>query len=318
MSNTPFIEFRKVRDFGDVLNVTFAYLRQNIKLLGKSLLFIAGPVALAGGLSGLGFVEQMAESPPSDEPDFSIFGWSYFMLLGLSLFASVLGVTVVNSHMMLYAERGGPDGFDFNDIWAKVKEYVGSMFIAAMFSIMLYFASAFIFVIPLALTLGIGTSTGSMIVIAAFLFIGTVLWILGFFYFIVIIALIFPVKMHESLGIFEAFSRCRYLMKNNYMSSFAVLIVSAILMTILGLLFNAPGYALSFMGGFHALSQEDTAWIRYPLTVASVIGSLASSVLYSVPFSAMAMQYFALVEKKDKTGLINRIDDLSEEIDGLS
>ncbi len=318
MSNTQFIDFRKVRDFGDVLNVTFAYLRQNMMLLGKSLLFIAGPVALAGGLSGLGFVEQMAEAPVSDEPDFSIFGWSYFLLIGLSLFSSVLGVTVVNAHMMLYTEHGGPEGFDFSDIWEKVKEYMGSMVRAALFAILLYFASAFIFVIPLALTLGVGTSTGSMIVIAAFLFIGTIVWILGFFYFVVIIALIFPVKMHESLGIFDAFTRCRYLMRNNYLNSFAVLIVSAILMTILGLLFNAPGYALSFMGGFHALSQEDTAWIRYPLTVASVLGSLASSVLYAVPFSAMAMQYFTLVEKKDKTGLINRIDDLSEEIDELS
>ena len=46
------IEFRQARDAGDVLNITFQFLRQNVVKLGKSLLFFVAPtMALATALS---------------------------------------------------------------------------------------------------------------------------------------------------------------------------------------------------------------------------------------------------------------------------
>ena len=45
------IEFRKVRDFGGLLGVTFDYVKQNFKLLFKSNLLLSGPFILLAGIS---------------------------------------------------------------------------------------------------------------------------------------------------------------------------------------------------------------------------------------------------------------------------
>jgi len=44
------IEFRKVRDFGGLLNVTFDYLKKNFKVLFKSNLLISAPAILLAGV----------------------------------------------------------------------------------------------------------------------------------------------------------------------------------------------------------------------------------------------------------------------------
>ena len=45
------IEFRKVRDFGEVLNASITFIRQNFKSVMRSLLFIAGPFLLVGSVT---------------------------------------------------------------------------------------------------------------------------------------------------------------------------------------------------------------------------------------------------------------------------
>ena len=50
MANTQKIVFYKVRDFSQKLNATIEFIRQNVKPLGKSILFILGPLAVLNGL----------------------------------------------------------------------------------------------------------------------------------------------------------------------------------------------------------------------------------------------------------------------------
>ena len=320
---SDYVEFRKVRDFGDVINVTFTFLRQNLVLLGKSLLLIVGPLALIGGLSSMGMWDQMKfelneAGGLSDEFGAGLFGLSYLLFIGLSLLSTVISVTVVNSYMILYQDQG-LDSFMLEDVWNLVKERFWMMLGTSFFAIFIYFGGAMILIVPPVIVLAavISTSATSTILMGILIFIISILWIVGFFYFIVIISLLFPIRMHESIGLIESFNRSRYLIRNNYGNSFAVLMVSGILMTVLGLLFSAPGYLLTFLGGFHAFSDGEVTWVKYPLTMVSVLSSLGSSLLYAIPSTAMALQYFSLVEKKEKAGLMSRIDGLDEGEDDL-
>ena len=145
------------------------------------------------------------------------------------------------------------------------------------------------------------------------MFVAFIGWMFALFYFVVVIALLFPIRMTERIGLFDALGRGRYLVRGNYGSSFAVLFVAGILMTILSLFFNIPGYVLTFMGGWHAVSQETSQWLSYFLTGASMLGSLGSAVLYAIPVSAVTLQYFSLVEKKEKAGLLRRIEGLTDD-----
>lgn len=313
------VEFRKVRDFGDVLNVTFSFLRQNISVLGKSLLLIVGPVALVGGLSSLGMWSGFSLDPTStsfeEDINYGLFGLSYFLTIGMSMLSIVLALAVVNGYMLLY-EQGNPDAITLQDVVNVVKERFWDMVGTAFFAFVLYIASFMILMFPVILVTVI-SSTASTVIAGLLLFILMIAWVVAFFYFIVLAFLLFPVRMHEKLPLFDAVKRSRYLMGGNYGNSLAVLIVSFLLMAVLGLLFSTPSYILLFAGGMHAVSEGDAGWMKYGLTLASVIGSLGSSLLYGIPVTAMGLQYFSLVEKKDKAGLMQRIDEIDPGVDDL-
>ncbi|MEM8484140.1 MAG: hypothetical protein AAF564_01265 [Bacteroidota bacterium] len=316
MSMLEQIEFRKQRDFGDVINVTFQFLRQNFSLLSKSLLFIVGPVALLGGLSGVGYIDSLptvlddSEAVP-DALSMGLFGLYYMLLIVMGLLASVLAVTVVSSFMFLYQARGA-GGFDFEDVWAKVKERLWDMAKTTMLAVVLYMSS-FVFMLAPMMIIALSTSSGAMMLAAVATFIGIIICIAIFFYFVVVIALLYPVRMFESSSTGVTFSRSRFLLKDNYLNSFAVLIVSAILMMILGMVFSAPNYAFAFVGGLHSLTDGEAGVVKYPLMLLSVLGSIGSSLMYAVPVTAMNLQYFSLVEKKEQTGLMGRIDALDKQ-----
>lgn len=321
MATYEHIDFRKERDFGDVINVTFQFLRQNFGLLSKSLLFIVGPVALLGGLSGVGYIDSLpamfdesVTGPDSGEvPDplmMGVFGLYYMLLIVMGLLASLLAVTVVSSYMLLYQTHGA-GGFEFEDVWAKVKERLWDMTKTSLLAVVLYVSSFMFMVVPMVIIV-LSTSTGAMAVAALATFIGIIVCMVIFFYFIVVIALLFPVRMFEGTGTGTTFSRSRFLLKDNYLSSFAVLLVSVILMTILGLLFSLPNYMFAFVGGLHSLADGEVSVFKYPLMILSVLGSIGSSLMYAVPVTAMNLQYFCLVEKKEKTGLMHRIQALDD------
>jgi hypothetical protein len=49
--NQQQINFKEQREFGQILNSTFAFLRQNFSKLGKALIFFAGPFLLLQGIA---------------------------------------------------------------------------------------------------------------------------------------------------------------------------------------------------------------------------------------------------------------------------
>ena len=321
MPTSEYVEFRKVRDFGDVINVTFTFLRQNLSVLGKSLLLLVGPVALLGGLSSLGFWGGLSMDPAADEQtmleelNYGLFGLSYLSFLLLSMLSTVLAITVINGFMLLYEEqRAG--ALTLQDVIEVVKARFWDMLSTALFSFLLYMSSILLFVIPVALIAGL-SSPASAIIGGLVLFVCVIVWFIGLFYFIVLAALLFPVRMHEGTGIFEAVGRCRYLIAGNYGNSVAVIVVSMLLMVVLNLVFSIPSYVLAFMGGLHAVGESESGWMQYTLTLASIVGTLGSSLLYAIPATAIGLQYFSLVEKKERTGLMQRIEELDEDTDDL-
>ncbi|MFK7847260.1 MAG: hypothetical protein AB8G77_18340 [Rhodothermales bacterium] len=315
MSTNEYVDFRKVRDFGDVINVTFAFLRQNFIPLGKCLLYIVGPVALLGGISSIGYWDQLSLTATEGESlssDFQagLFGISYLMFLLLSMLSTVLAITIVNAYMQRYQEKGG-GSIELDEVWEHTKKQIGMMIGTSIFSFVLYFGSFLIILLPMSIAL-FNTSTAASIVAGILVFFAFIIWFIALFYSIAVISMLFPIRFHEKLGLIDTFNRSRYLIQQNFGNTFAVLMVSGILMMILGLFFNAPNYMLAFMGGLHAFGESDGSMFRYILIALSILGTLGSSLLYALPATAATMQYFSLVEKKEKTGLMGRIDELNE------
>ena len=185
------IEFRKVRDFGGLLNVTFDYIKKNFKVLFKSNLLISAPFILLAGVF-LGIYQSSMFNFTSDNvlPQIGI----PFLLSLVFLFLSYFVITVVTySHLLVYiqSETGT---IDIDAIWQTVKKN----FFMILFT-------------------GIGYA-----VVVGF---GFILLIIPGIYLSITLSLIFIVRLEENLGFFESVGRCIRLIKNNWWFTFGLIIV---------------------------------------------------------------------------------------------
>ena len=303
------IEFRQVRDAGDVLNITFQFLRQNVVKLGKSLLFYVAPaMALTTALSTT-FQASMFDPDSLIGVNLGILGVVYFM----GLLVSVMAVTVVYGYIILYQDYG-PDGFDLRDIWHVTKIHYFRIFGTMLFLMFLFFVGYIGLVIPMALLIAAGSAFGGAGTIGAILV--SILFVFVFLaaiaYFAVILTLIFPMRMRESIGVWAAARRCFKLVKNNWWATCAVLFVAFLVYVVLSIAIGLPYYILYFSGGFMTLEGGGPP-VTGLLVVLSMMASVGGALLYSVPLTATAFQYFSLVERKDRTGLLERIDAMDAE-----
>ena len=298
------IAFRQARDAGDVLNITFQFLRQNVVKLGKSLLFFVAPaMALATALS-----TQLQSSMIDPDSAIGINLGVLGVVYALSLLASVLAVTVVYGYIILYQDYG-PDGFDLRDVWhvtlVRFFRILGTM----LFLMFLVFVGYIALAIPMVLLIAAGTAFGGVGTVGAILV--SVLLVFAFLgliaYFAVILSLIFPMRMREPIGVWAATGRCFKLVKNNWWATFAVLFVAFLVYLVLSIAVGLPYYMLYFSGGFMTLEGGGPP-VTGLLVALSVVASVGGALLYSVPLTATAFQYFSLVERKERTGLMGRID----------
>ena len=307
------IDFRKERDFGDVLNITFTFIRENYLLLGKSLLFILGPVTFLASLGNIGFLSS-ALSPeslldPSGDPaleTISLLGIFYLLSAVAGVLMMVVGVLVVYSFMILYQDYG-PNGFTVSDVWANVRGNFGAIFGTMMFLIILFILSYGLIFIPIFL----GSVAGSGVAFMGALFI--LAWLFAFVYYGVALSVVFPMRMREHVGSWESIRRSIWLVRDNWLSTFSIVFVSMIIYGVIASILSVPAYVLMFLEGLHATGAQEPAWYRFPLMAGSLIGSSLGSLLYSIPLLAIGFQYFNLVEKKEKVGLKQRIERLSDD-----
>ena len=308
------IEFRKERDFGDVLNVTFNFIRENYLLLGKSLLFILGPVTFLASLGNIGFLssamspDTFLESGDLGMNSLGLLGMFYLLSAFASLLMMVVGVLVVYSFMILYQDYG-PGGFSVSDVWANVRSNFGSILLT-MFMVMMLFILSYAFVfLPILFGSLAGAGGGGAVLGVALVLV----WLVAFIYFAVAISIVFPMRMRETVGAWESVKRSVWLVRDNWLSTFAIVFVSSIIYGIIASILSVPAYILMFVEGLHATGTQEPSWFRLPLMIGSLIGSSLGSLLYAIPLLAIGFQYFNLVEKKEKTGLKQRIENLSDE-----
>ncbi|MBC8144165.1 MAG: hypothetical protein H7X80_01200, partial [bacterium] len=125
------IELRRKRDFGATINVVFEFIRKNWRPMGKSLLFIVGPVLLvASVVSGfylrgiLGMVDSLGrygDSPPANP--LAIFNdiWPVLILSAISgVISTIFLFAVVSGYVRLYVSSA-PATLDVDDVWAEVR-----------------------------------------------------------------------------------------------------------------------------------------------------------------------------------------------------
>ena len=111
MAYTQKIKFYKVRSFSLKLNATIEFIRQNIKPLGKAIIYILGPMAILNGLLFTQYINfafgTMSAQEPIDiqNPFAAIVNPSYIGFVFLSMFSALLNFSIIFNFMKIYKNK---------------------------------------------------------------------------------------------------------------------------------------------------------------------------------------------------------------------
>lgn len=291
------IELRQERSLTDVINVTFGFIRANVRIIAKTLAFIVGPVAFMTLAAGL-FLTVSLDISNAERilQDFS--SGSILALVGAG--ALVMIVTTVAGFLLtvatmgivrLYDERGA-GAIALDDVWGEMKTHGPTLFLIA---VMLFFA----FVLPYPLQLI--PCLGPIVYLAWALYAQTVFTIS------------YSVCVFEGKSGWSAFQRSRELLRDHFWQSLGVYIVANILAQILAAGASLPAGIASFIAAFFAWGDESA-----PQSIAVAVGAfyavvvLLSVALLMITIIAMSFQYFNLVERKERAGLRQRVEEMAD------
>jgi len=281
---TPNIELAKTRDFGEIINDTFLYIKQNWKQLAKSYFTFCGFFILAGTV--LMAVQQyklfnMANNANINAPatyeamsSLSYIGVGYFVGMFFLFLGYFACTTTVLCYMVLYKEKGNiAPGID--EIWAYFKYYFLRTF-------------------------------GGGIVILLLNAVGFMLCLIPGLYLYPILGLIFPIMIMENESFGNAFNRSFQLIKNNWWVTAATILVTWIIVYFIIVFFTIPVSAFTITSTL----MHPTKMPGFSLwsIIANVVIQQVCQLFLIIPIVTVGLCYFNLAESKEGTSLLDRIN----------
>lgn len=271
------IEFKKIRAFGEIINDTFLFVRENLRPLLKVFIYLCGFFVLAGiiasvmqQLSVQGMVSN-ASNPSAFANMGGIFTFNYFLVILFSMGTSAAITVSTLSFIALYIQKGkvapSPE-----EVWAYFKYYFFRVFFSNIF-LMLFVIFAFM------------------------------LCLIPGFYVFPAISLFFPIMVLENSDFSYAFSRSFKLLKDQWWVTAGTIFIIFMIAYACMMFAAVPGMILTMVGTFIP-GLED--WKMVMLIIGAIIQNL-SYVFMMIPFIGLALVYFNLVEVQESTGLMDRI-----------
>lgn len=294
------IRFQRVRDLGGVINVTFQFLRENLREYGRVLLVLLGPVVLVAALASYVAQVNMAEAlvvmpgengAPADPfvPLAGLFTPAYGLTILLALLAQILLATLTYGYIDLY-RRGEAGAITPGRVWEEARHLMAPF-------------------------LGYGFLFGTLIALSVLIWIvpclGTLAWLAGFIYFWPILVLVFVARATDREDLRGSWERARSLIKGRWWPTFGVLFVAGVILVIVNLVLSLPGAIAGFGIGLNSLSPAPSSSVDRGLFA---IGALLSTLMYAaypIYLVAAAFQYGSLVEQEEGTALSAGLDALA-------
>jgi len=275
------VEFKKIRDFGEIINDTFTFIRQNFKPLLKVFIYLCGFFVLATVVSNV--LQQFdilynirSASDGIFRSSGRVFTIQYFFSI-IFTFASYNAVTVsVLSYIAIYVEKGKVVP-TVEQVWAYFKYY--------------FFRT-----------------WGSSIAISLFMIVCAIPCGIPLIYVFPALSLLLPVMVFENASFSYSFSRCFKLIKDNWGLTAGAIFIIWIITYSTVLIGSIPTIIITMAGTFIHSSK---ALGLLTVTLGVLIQSLFQ-VFLIVPTVCVALCYYNLVERHENSGLFDRINDLGE------
>ncbi len=277
------IELRKIRDFSEIINDTFVFIRQNIKPLLISFLGIAGVFMLAAAIINGVFQSQMGNifkdiftrSTTSSTAIFSFFSGTYFLLMAIAWMNIVAMKVSITAYMKVYDAKGGETP-TMPEVWNEFKKY---------------YLKVLIYSIPIILLIAVG---------CLFCLVpGVYLW--------VVLMPFEMLLMVEDRSFGDAFNRCFIIIKQNFWTALGIYFVSYLIYYFCSAII---GGMMGLIGG--AIGYFTTENLAGTIGIFTSILNIFSFVFFIIYFVAVVLNYFSLSEKYDGTGMMKRLNSLGD------
>jgi hypothetical protein len=289
---TTQINFKQERDFGEIFNATFGFIGQEIKLLGKAILYFVLPILLIAAVLGVlaGIEQQKAMNLISSgntadiTNPFSMFS-GMFKYYGIVILLYMVGMTslscTIYGYIKLYTKKG-KDQFTLDDVWAEIKRY--------FFPIL-----------------------GISIPVTVIIIFGTFLCVIPGIYLGVSLCLIYIIYIYEEIGFSDAFSRSFNLTGQKWWLTFGIILIAYLMVSMISLILSVPSILLGLKPLFTAFKNpEDPMKFNFSTAyyIMNSLTSLIGYLLYSILLIVISFQYFSLRELKEKPSLQEKIDQI--------
>lgn len=325
MQNVSLINFQEARDFGSTMNVTYRFIRQNLKGLGKSLLFFAAPAVLLGSVFYHEVISGMLRMTRNqgiyggaspfgvDEYYTSLNFW--ISLLGALVFMLIGGVATVSTthaYVLTYQERQTTQ-IDLGEVWRRSR----GLFVRTFTSMIMYY---------LGMTVGLGVlmiPVGILIFITSLISpllsgISMTLYYVGTLVLCIYFAMVFFIRNKERIGFFPALSRLTRITKGKFWNTVMLGGINIYVQIVFSLLFLIPWYIYLIVTYLHNVSAEPLESVGFlqesVSTALFMLYSMASILLVAIPLVALAVQYYSLSERSESIGLLARIETFGEQL----
>jgi len=299
------INFRQSRDLGDIISISFSFVTANIKPLLRAIMFISGPFILLGGIGfGLYYSYIMSSAMGGVGPDvFMLQNMGLqFGLMNLILIAgSLVFFLTIYEFMYLYVNDMDTS---VSEVWKGVKKRI-------LLALKVIFGSIFLMGITFAVVGGLlfqlfftGGSLGFFLG-----FIAIVLSITPFFYIAITLSLLMSVCMYEQKGFFAGLKRSFSLVSGKWWRTFGLLFVFSLIYSGISFVFAIPMYVALGVGVFSQINGDEvSSLLKIATAASSALLMVGSYLVSSILLVGINFHYFSLVEEKDSTGLLERID----------
>ncbi|MBE5320564.1 hypothetical protein IM793_15460 [Pedobacter sp. MR2016-19] len=273
------LEFRKKRDFGQVINDTFTFMRQNFKPLIKVYFTFCGLFVLASMLTMLLQQYKMVnifntigvEGNTNKFGLSSVYSIEYFLSILFSLATYASMSVAILSYIAVYVKKRNETPTT-EEVWGYFKYYFFRIF-------------------------------GSSLLLILMLIISFVFCVVPFFWLFPYVAMIFPIMVIENGSLGYSFTRSFAVIKDNFWVTFGTLIVVWIIVYACMSMVILPTTLFNMIGMF----THKTPRMSLTLTMITTVLQSICQVFTIIPIITISLAYFSLVEQKENPGLMERI-----------
>ncbi|MEJ7768544.1 MAG: hypothetical protein WKF89_12080 [Chitinophagaceae bacterium] len=277
------VDLTKIRDFGENMNDTFLFIRQNFSPLLKSFLAICAIFMLSQAIfngmyqsRSIAILRDLMSGSRNNKNPFGVVTspvYIFTVIIALLTFVSMS--VALGAYFKSYSQNSErPPAME--EVWAIF---------------MKYYLKVLVFIIPIYILVMIG---------CVFCLVpGIYLWVTFVPFSLVI--------MIEDTGFLTSISRCFDLVRENFWSSLAIYLISYIVYKLCGLMIGGMIALVVALAGY--LSTDD---LGNSFAVATSFLNVFAFCFYIIFFVSAALNYFSLVESRDGTGILNRIDNIGK------